>query len=118
MFPENGLPDRVDVIRYVEAGLDDDDNPVYTPTTVIEQRKARFYRDIAKTSRFVKDGFRVTGVVAFKYHSGDTVLGEDEIKMNGPEFQDSGDTFQVGWATLKMAWKKPSHWEVGLGVYI
>lgn len=118
MYPEIGLPDRVDVIRYTQTGLDADENPVYTPSTVISQRRARFYRDAGKATKFVRDGFQVKGAITFKYHTGDKVLGEDEIKVTGPEFQDTGDTLQVGYATLKMAWKRPSHWEIAVGVYV
>lgn len=118
MYPESGLPDRVNVVRYVQSGTDADDNPSYTPTTVISGRKGRFYRDAGKATRFVREGFQLKGVVTFKYHPGDKVLHTDEITMSGPEFQDIGETFQVGYASLKMAWKKPSHWEIAIGVYV
>ena len=116
MYPEIGLPDRVTVVRYIQTGLDADDNPTYTPSYVIVDRPGRFYRDQAKDSRFVRDGFTLKGMVTFKYHSGDAILDADEIQMAGPEFTDTGSVFQVAYATLKMSWKKPSHWEIAVGV--
>lgn len=124
MYPENVLPDVANVVRYVQAVdgdgnpvFDADDNPVYAPQTVIASRKARWYKDSGKDTIRVKDGMTVKGAVTFKYHAGDSVLDADEITMTGPEFSDTGNVFEVVYASLKMTWSRPSHWEITLGVY-